>query len=256
MTMTDIHTLFDLSGRTAIVTGGSRGIGRAIATGFAAAGARVVVASRSEDACAEVAKEIEHAGGESIAVATDLGDLAQVRQMVDRAVERFGGVDIIVNNAGTMGHEPVKGLTLEAWEHTFDVDLKGPVFLVQHALPHLLESDHAAVINIISAGALMFAPFVGTYNAAKAGLLSFTRTMAAELGSKGVRVNAIAPGTIRTDMLESNGEEALERMAKMPSLRRLGAAEELVGPALLLASDAGSYITGQVLLVDGGLVPH
>jgi NAD(P)-dependent dehydrogenase (short-subunit alcohol dehydrogenase family) len=135
-----------------------------------------------------------------------------------------------------------------------DVNLRGPVFLVQEALPHLEQSPSAAIINLISAGAFMFAPFTATYAAAKAALLSFTRAWAAEFAPKGIRVNALAPGTVDTDMVRNNPPEAQESMAKASLLQRAAEPEEMVGPALFLASDASSFVTGQVLIADGGLV--
>jgi NAD(P)-dependent dehydrogenase (short-subunit alcohol dehydrogenase family) len=136
------------------------------------------------------------------------------------------------------------------------VNLRGPVFLVQEALPHLVASPCAAVIHVISAGAFLFSANVAMYSAAKAGLMAFTRAMAADFASKGIRVNALAPGTVDTDMVRANTPDAQERMANASFQRRAAHADEMVGPAIYLASDASSFMTGQVLLVDGGLVPH
>ncbi len=251
-----LQSLFDLSGRVAIVTGGTRGIGRAIAEGFVAAGAGVVVASRKAEACAETEKALTGMGGDALGVPTHLGDLEGLRPLVERTVERFGRLDIVVNNAATALREDLGRFTPEAFAKSLDVNLRGPVFLVQEALPYLKDSPSAAVVNVLSAGAFLFSAFTATYSAAKAGLYSFTRSMAAEFAPLGIRVNALAPGTVDTDMVRNNTPEAQERMAKAAYLRRAAHPDEMVGPALFLASDASSFVTGQVLLADGGLVPH
>lgn len=249
-------SLFDLHDRVAVVTGGTRGIGRAIAEGFVTAGARVAVASRKADACSETAAALTALGGDAIGVPTHLGDLAAGRALIDATVERFGRLDIVVNNAATALTQPVGEFTPGAWAKVYDVDLRGPVFLVQEALPHLEASPGAAVVNVISAGAFLFAAGTAMYSGAKAALMSLTRAMAAEFAPRGIRVNALAPGTVDTDMVRNNPPEAQERMANACLMRRMGTPDEMVGPALFLATDASSYMTGQVLIVDGGLVPH
>jgi len=251
-----VARLFDLSGRVAIVTGGTRGIGRAIAEGFVGAGAKVAVGSRKADACAETEKHLMGLGGEALGVPTHMGELEALRNLVGRTVDRFGAVDIVVNNAANALTQPLGQFTSEAWQKSFDVNLRGPVFLVQEALPHLERSEHAAVVNVISAGAFLFSANVSMYAAAKAALMSFTRSMAADFAPRGVRVNALAPGTVDTDMVRANTPEAQRSMAQASHMRRAAHPDEMVGPALFLASDASSFMTGQVLLADGGLVPH
>jgi NAD(P)-dependent dehydrogenase (short-subunit alcohol dehydrogenase family) len=251
-----LDRLFDLTGRTAIVTGGTRGIGRAVAEGFAAAGANVVVASRKADACAATEAHLRAMGADALGVPTHLGELDQIDALVAATVERFGGVDVVVNNAANALAQPLGQFTPEAWQKLFDVDLRGPVFLVQAALPHLTASPHASVVNMISAGAFLFSAQVSMYAAAKAGLMSFTRSMAADFAPRGIRVNALAPGTVDTDMVRANGPDAAAHMARASFQRRAADPDEMVGPVLYLASDASSFMTGQVLLVDGGLVPH
>jgi len=251
-----LRSLFDLSGRVAVVTGGTSGIGYALAEGFVGAGAKVVVASRKAEACADTQRHLEDLGGEALGVATHLGDLDQVAALVTRTVERFGRLDILVNNAANSLAQPLGRFTPEAWAKSYDVNLRGPVFLTQDALPHLRASPHASVVNVISVGAFLFSADVAMYAGAKAALLSFTRSMAAAYAPLGIRVNALAPGTVETPMVWKNPPEAQERMRQASLLRRAAHPDEMVGPALFLASDASSYVTGQVLVADGGMVPH
>jgi NAD(P)-dependent dehydrogenase (short-subunit alcohol dehydrogenase family) len=248
--------LFDLTGRTVIVTGGTRGIGRALAEGFVLAGARVVVASRKPDACEQTAAHLRDLGGQAIGVPTHLGDIDALGALVEHTVDEFGGVDIVVNNAANALAQPLGEMTVDAWTKSFEVNLRGPVFLVQHALPHLKASSNAAVLNMISTGAFNFAPMVSMYAAGKAAMLSFTRSMAAGFAPFGIRVNAIAPGPVDTDMMRNNPQEVVEYMAGSTLMKRLASPDEIVGAALLLTSDAGSYITGQVIIPDGGGTPR
>jgi len=251
-----LSTLFDLTGRVAIVTGGTRGIGRAIAEGFAAAGARVVVASRKADACAETQAHLEGMGAEALGVATNMSSLEDVEALVQATVARFGAIDIIVNNAANALTQPLGQFTPEAWQKSYDANLRGPVFLVQYALPWLTESPHASVINVISAGAFLAAPNVAMYSGAKAALMAFTRAMGSDYAKLGIRVNALAPGTVDTDMVRNNPPEVQQSMANAAPMKRAAHPDEMVGPALFLASDAGSFVTSQVILADGGLIPH
>src|SRR5215475_2637662 len=248
--------MFDLRNRVAIVTGGTRGIGRAVAEGFVSAGAKVAVGSRKADACSETEAHLRKLGGDALGVPTHMGELDAIENLVARTVDAFGGVDIVVNNAANALTQPLGAFTPEAWQKSFDVNLRGPVFLIQAALPHLGRSDHASIVNVISAGAFLFSANVAMYAAAKAGLMSFTRSMAADFAPRGIRVNALAPGTVDTDMVRANPPEAQAAMANASPMRRAASADEMVGPAIYLASDASSFMTGQVLLVDGGLVPH
>jgi len=256
LTRAGILDLFDLTGRVAIVTGASRGIGRAVASGFAAMGARVVVASRKAEACEAAAAAIRAAGGEALAVPAHMGNLEDVGGLVDAAVANYGGVDIVVNNAANALAQPIGSITPEAWQKTQDVNERGPLFLVQAAGECLAASGHASVINVISAGVFTHGGTVAMYTAAKAGLMALTRSMAAELAPKKVRVNALAPGPVDTDMVRNNPPAMQERMAKSPLMARVAPPEEMIGPALYLASDASSFMTGQVLVVDGGLTFH
>jgi NAD(P)-dependent dehydrogenase (short-subunit alcohol dehydrogenase family) len=248
-----LHATFDLSGRTAIVTGGTRGIGLAIAEGLAALGANVAVASRKSDACALAAARLQSLGAAAVGVPTHLGDLTGINILVETTLAQFGGIDIIVNNAANPLAQNLGDITPEAWQKSFAVNLQGPVFLVQAALPHLRNSSHAAILNVVSAGAFIFSPMVSMYSAAKAAMVSFTRSMAAEFASDRIRVNALAPGSVDTDMVRKNPPEFIAAMATSALMQRIATPEEMVLPAMLLVSDAGSFITGQTLIVDGGM---
>lgn len=251
-----LERLFDMTGRVVIVTGGTRGIGRALAEGFAAAGARVVVASRKEAACRETETHLKGLGAEALGVPTHLGDLNALSAVVDQTVEAFGGVDVVVNNAATALAQPVGDYTAEAWTKSLDVNLRGPVFLVQAALPHLKRSQHAAVVNVLSGAAFLFSARVSLYGIGKAGLMASTRSMAAELAPFGIRVNALSPGTVKTDMVLANTADQQSEMTAIQLMPRMADPDEMVGPALMLASDAGSFITGHVVFADGGMVPR
>ena len=256
MTRDDVLRTFDLTGRTAIVTGGSRGIGRAIAEGFAAMGAAVVVASRKAGPCEEVAAAIRGAGGRALAVPTHVGDPDQLAALVAATVDGFGGVDVVVNNAANPLALPIGAITPEAFAKSQDVNLRGPVLLVQEALPHLRASDAAAVVNVITAGVFTQGQYVSLYVSAKAALLAMTRAMAAELAPEGVRVNALAPGTVATDMVFNTPEEFQQAAVDAQLIKRMADPTEMVPPALFLASAASSFMTGQALVVDGGMTVH
>jgi len=251
-----LQSLFDMTGRVVIVTGGTRGIGRALAEGYAAAGAKVVVASRKPEACTEMERHLRAMGAEALGVPTHLGELESLRELVEQAVTTFGGIDVVVNNAANALALPMGEFTAEAWSKSLDVNLRGPVFLVQEALPWLKQSRHAAVLNVVSGAAFLFSSTISLYAMGKAGLVAATRAMAAEFEPLGIRVNALSPGTVDTDMVRRNTAEAQEVMTSIQLMRRMAGPDEMVGPALLLTSDAGSFMTGQVVFADGGMVPR
>ena len=238
------------------MTGGTRGIGRALAEGYLAAGARVVVASRKAEACKETEQHLQAMGGEALGVPTHLGELDALRALVQRTLDAFGAVDVVVNNAANALALPHGEYTPEAWAKSLDVNLRGPVFLVQEALPALKRSRHASVLNVLSGAAFLFSASVSLYAIGKAGLMAATRSMAAEFAPHGIRVNALSPGTTDTDMVRKNSPEAQAEMTKLQLLPRIADPDEMVGPALMLTSDAGSFITGHVVFADGGMVPR
>jgi NAD(P)-dependent dehydrogenase (short-subunit alcohol dehydrogenase family) len=245
---------FDIRGRVAIVTGGSKGLGRAIAFGFAARGARVVVASRTASACDAVVDEIVRAGGDAHAVTVDMASVAAIDALVDAAVERYGGIDIVVNSAA----DPTLAAAAEIDEATYDrvhaVNAKGPFFLNQRALPHLERSGRGSVINIISVGVWNGGPMMNLYRSSKSALLGSTFALAKEWAARGVRVNAIAPGTFETDMIGWMDDASRARAIGVTPQQRIADPAELVPAALYLASDASSFMTGSVLRVDGGML--
>lgn len=245
--------LWDVSGRSVIVTGATRGLGRAMATGFAERGARVVISSRKQPACDEAASQLrERTGAEVVGVQAHGGDIDAVAALVDRTVEVFGGVDVVVNNAGISLGMNVGEITQGGIQKSLDVNLLGPLFLVQHALPYLEKSSGASVINILTSGTDRPGRGLAVYTVSKAALEMLTKAMAMELAVKGIRVNAISPGPFATDMLD-NLEPArrAEVEAGIP-LGRIADPAEIVGAAIFLASRASSFMTGSVVLLDGG----
>lgn len=247
---------FDLTDRVVIVTGGSRGIGRAIVDGFASLGAKVVVASRKADLCDRAVAEVEAAGGTALAVPTHVGDLGALAHLVERTVDAFGGIDVVVNNAANPLTQPIGAITPEAWQKSTDANVRAGLFLVQEALAHLEASDHASVIHIVSCGIFTSGHGMAMYLAGKSALLSLTRSMAAELASRSIRVNALAPGVIDTDMVRGNSPEFQQLMIAGQPMGRMGRPDEMVPAALFLASEASSFMTGQCLVVDGGQTTH
>ena len=247
-------SLFDMTDRTVIVTGGTRGIGLALAEGFVLAGARVVVSSRKADACDEAAKHLRDLGGQAIGVPAHVGSLEDIDALVERTAAEFGGIDVVVNNAANALAQPLGEITPEALSKSYEVNLHGPVFLAQQALPYLKASKHAAVLNMVSVGAFNFTPTMSIYGSVKAALMSFTRSFAASLAPENIRVNALAPGAVNTDMTRNTGEEGMAGMERASLQKRIAEPDEMVGPALFLASRASSFVTGQVVIADGGLV--
>jgi NAD(P)-dependent dehydrogenase (short-subunit alcohol dehydrogenase family) len=238
-----------LKGKVALVTGASRGIGKAIAATYAGAGASVMLSSRKQDALEAASDEI---AGDTAVFAANAGEPDQIEACVAATIERFGRVDVLVNNAATnpyMGR-PID-IDLPRFDKTWQVNYRGPVVWIQEAWKASMAEHGGSIINISSVGGLSVEPAIGHYNVTKAALIHLTRTMAADL-SPGVRVNAIAPGLVKTDLARALWESNEELIAARMPLQRLGVPDDIAGAALFLASDLASWITGQTLVVDGG----
>jgi NAD(P)-dependent dehydrogenase (short-subunit alcohol dehydrogenase family) len=250
----DYRRLFDMSGRVVVITGGTRGIGRALAEGYVMAGASVAVVSRTSEACRETEEHLRSQGGNAIGIAANVGQLEDLAPIVERTMTTFGALDVLVNNAGIGPRHKVGEYHYDEWQQVFAVNTVGPVFLLQEALPYLKRSDHAAVLNILSSGAFLTSEQFPIYGASKAALFAHTRSAAAELAQYGIRVNGIAPGPFATEILSTQTQRVRDFAASLTLQKRIADPSEAVGAALLLTSDAGSFITGQVLMVDGGVV--
>jgi NAD(P)-dependent dehydrogenase (short-subunit alcohol dehydrogenase family) len=238
-----------LKGKVALVTGASRGIGKAIARAYADAGASVLLSSRKLEALEAAAAEI---GGDVDVVVANAGDPDQAASAVARCVARFGGVDILVNNAATNPYfGPAIDIDLDRYDKTWDVNVRAPLVWTQLVWRAAMAERGGSVINIASVGGLSVEPGIGIYNGTKAALIHLTKTLAAELAPS-VRVNAIAPGLVKTDMARALWEPAEDRIAASMPLARLGEPVDIANAALYLASDLASWVTGHTLVVDGG----
>jgi 3-oxoacyl-[acyl-carrier protein] reductase len=242
-----------LRDKVAIVTGGARGIGGAIACAFAAEGADVVIADRlGEDVAAPVIHEIESAGRKALFVPTDVSDEGQVRAMVDRAYAELGDVDILVNNAGTFSQHFFHELPVAEFDRVLSINLRGVFLCTRFVLPRMLERGSGNVINVASQLGQIGGVEMVHYSASKAGVIGLTKALAREVSTKGIRVNAIAPGPILTDMMAEETEEwASQKLSELP-IGRFGEAYEVAPTAVFLASDESSYYVGQTLCPNGG----
>jgi NAD(P)-dependent dehydrogenase (short-subunit alcohol dehydrogenase family) len=247
--------MFDLAGRTAFVTGASRGIGRVIAVALARAGADVALSARNEEGLAETAAEVAELGRKAFVLPLDVTKQEDVQAVVTRAIELLGHIDVVVNNAGGSNFiVPFLDLRISGWEKLLRLNLDSTVYVCQAVGGHLRERGTGSVINVASVAGMSAAPGLIGYGAAKAAVISLTKTLAVEWGQTGVRVNALCPGWTATDLnrnLWDNPDGGAATVANVP-MRRWARAEEMAGPAVFLASDASSYMTGQVLVVDGG----
>lgn len=254
--MPAIAEQFSLTGRRALVTGGGRGIGQAIALAMAAAGASVALTSRSVDQLEATRRSIEEGGGRAVALPVDLGDAAMIAPLVDAAEEQLGGhVDIVVHSAGTQHRSPAATFPLEGWERVLSVNLTAPFLLSQEVGRRQLErGEPGSHIFVCSLTSILGLPNLAAYNAAKSGLMGVVRALSVEWARAGIRVNGISPGYVETAMtkdLLADPVRRAELFARIPA-QRFGTTEELGAPAVFLAADASAYMTGQLLIVDGG----
>jgi 3-oxoacyl-[acyl-carrier protein] reductase len=253
-----MHTGFDLKGHVALVTGASSGIGAATATALAASGARVAIGYHGNGVGAEgVRAGIAAAGGEAITVQADVRQLEAIRSMVADVGNRLGSIDVLVNNAGSLvGRFPIRDLTEAAWDEILDLNLKSAVFCAQAVTTSMIARRRGAIVNVGSvAGHNGGGPGAGPYAAAKAALAAFTKSLAKELGPHGIRANAVSPGVIDTPFHETfSTPEMMANFVKMIPLGRVGTSAECASAIAFLASDAASYITGETLEINGGLL--
>ncbi len=244
-----------LKGKIAVVTGAGRGIGRAIALQFAEYGAKVVVNYRNSIAqVEELLATIRNAGGEAIAVRADISREDEAKGLISAAIEHYKRLDILVNNAGITRDNLLMRMTEEEFDNVIDINLKGTFFCLKHAATVMLKQRSGRIINISSVVGLTGNAGQTNYAASKAGVIGMTKSAARELASRGITVNAVAPGFIQTDMTEVLPEKVKEASIAGIPLKRFGTADEIAGAVSFLASDAAGYITGQVLQVDGGMV--
>ena len=250
------YSLLELNGKTAVVVGGTSGIGRAIAHGLAEAGANVVPTSRRMEQVEAAASEIEERGRRSLRVTSDVSDRASLQTVLDETVAAFGKVDILVNSAGRTKRAPTLDFSEEDWNAIMETNLTGTLRACQVFGRHMLERGYGRIINIASLSTFVALYEVAAYSASKAAVASLTKSLAIEWASRGVCVNAIAPGVFRTALnqkLLDESERGREFQLRTP-MRRFGKVEELAGAAVFLASDAASFVTGEVLTVDGGFL--
>jgi 3-oxoacyl-[acyl-carrier protein] reductase len=243
----------DLSQRPAIVTGAARGLGRQIACSLAAAGAKVACVDINTDTLQETISCIRSSGGTAEPIACDVTDSARVGEVVDQVVKLWGGLQILVNNAGITRDNLLVRMKDDQWDAVLNINLKGTFLFTRAAARPMMKGRGGRIINIASVSGLMGNPAQANYSASKAGVIGLTRTVAKELASRSITVNAVAPGFIATDMTAALGEELLAKIREEIPLGRLGDPQDVADAVLFLASDAASFITGHVITVDGGL---
>ena len=252
-----MNGLFDLSGKVAIITGSSRGIGKAIAEALADQGAKVVISSRNQDACDPVAADLnaKHGEGRAIAVAASISSKDALQNLVDRTKAAFGQVDILVCNAASNPYYgPMAGISDDQFRKILDNNVIANHWLINMVAPDMLAREDGSIIIISSVGGLTGSSTIGAYNISKAADFQLARNLAAEFGPKGVRINCIAPGLIRTDFAKALWENpaTLKAVTRHTPMRRIGEAHEIAGAAVFLASPASTFMTGQAIVIDGG----
>jgi len=251
MSLTEIN----LEGKVAVVNGGSRGIGEAIARGLASCGAQVVLSSRKQESVQEVADSIIADGGQAIARACHAGHLDEIKTLFEGVRKKFGRLDILINNAATNPfYGPAADLPPEAFNKTVEVNLKGPYYMMSHADPLMVEGGGGSMVNVASIAALMSMPGQAVYSMTKAGLISLTKSFAREYGQMGIRVNAILPGVVETRFAAALVEDpGIQKKLSTLPVPRAGQPQDMVGGVLYLVSDHAAYTTGTTLIMDGGM---
>jgi NAD(P)-dependent dehydrogenase (short-subunit alcohol dehydrogenase family) len=254
--MSDTETTIarQLDGKVAIVIGASRGIGAAVARAFSHAGAAVALAARDRDALADLVRDLTAAGGQALAVPTDVSDADAVARLVEQTVDTFGRLDVACNNAAGGGHPPtpLADVLLEDFDSSYAVTLRGVFLALKHEVPAMLASGGGAIVNMSSTAGLEAVGGLAAYVSAKHGLEGLTKVAALDYAADGIRVNAIAPGPILTDNLIRAGDKAQQAVAATMPLRRIGQPEEVAAAAVWLCSDEAAYVTGTTLVIDGG----
>ncbi len=243
----------ELDGKVALITGAAQGIGKAIALMLAKNGADIVVSDINLEKAQETSREIEAMGRRSMAIKVDVSKSEEVEQMVEKIINEFGKIDILVNNAGITRDKLILRMTEEDWDAVLNVNLKGTFNCTKAVIRHMSKQKSGKIVNIASVSGEMGNPGQANYSASKAGVIGFTKTIAREFAQRGINVNAIAPGYIETPMTDILPEKVKEELKKMIPLERLGKPEDVAQAVLFLVSEASSYITGQVLNVNGGL---
>ncbi|MDN7246731.1 SDR family oxidoreductase [Planococcus shenhongbingii] len=253
----NVLDLFKLEGKTAIVTGGGRGLGAQIAEGFAEAGANVVVCSRKLDACEEISEQLKQKGVKSLALVCDVTNPEDVKRVVQKTLEEFGTIDILVNNSGATWGAPVLDMPLDAWHKVMEVNVTGTFLMSREVGETMIRQKSGKIINIASVAGLggidpRLMDTIG-YNTSKGAVITFTKDLAAKWGQFNINVNALAPGFFPTKMSKALIEQGGDRLLDQTPLRRFGTEEDLKGAAVFLASKASDYVTGDVVIVDGGM---
>jgi 3-oxoacyl-[acyl-carrier protein] reductase len=243
----------ELKGKVALVTGGAQGIGKAVALMLARHGADVIVADVNLQKATETAKDVEATGRAAMAVNVDVTRLSDVEQMVESAIRQFGKIDILINNAGIARDKLILRMSEEDWDAVLDVNLKGTFHCTKAVIKHMSKQRSGKIVNIASVVGEMGNAGQANYSASKAGVIGLTKTIAREFAQRGINVNAIAPGFIQTPMTEALPGKAKEELQRMIPMERLGQPEDVAQAVLFLVSEASSYVTGQVLNVNGGI---
>ncbi len=243
-----------LAGKVAIVTGASRGIGAAAARAFAAAGAAVVLAARDEQALAAVAQTIRAAGGQALAVPTDVTDPSSVERLIERTVDAYGRLDAAFNNAGGSGHlpTPLAAISIDDFDSAFRVNVRGVFLCLKYEIPAMIATGAGAIVNMSSTAGLRSVPGIAAYVASKHGVIGLTKTAALDYAEHGIRVNAVAPGPILSERLAALRDEQREPIIRSVPMRRIGRPEEVGAAVAWLCSDQASFITGATIPIDGG----